>query len=99
MKKIISLIIFVLVALSTVAQQKHSIKGIVIDKGKREPISFASIGIYGTGQGAVTDSVGKFNIQNVVPGIYRLQISAVGYNTVLTPIYYLHKRSLYNGRT
>ena len=95
MKKIISLIIFVLVALSTVAQQKHSIKGIVIDKGKREPISFASIGIYGTGQGAVTDSVGKFNIQNVVPGIYRLQISAVGYNTVLTPEYIISTKDLF----
>ena len=95
MKKIISLIIFVLVALTTVAQQKHSIKGIVIDKGKREPISFASIGIYGTGQGAVTDSVGKFNIQNVVPGIYRLQISAVGYNTVLTPEYIISTKDLF----
>ncbi|SHE54854.1 TonB-dependent Receptor Plug Domain [Bacteroides luti] len=95
MKKIISLIIFVLVALTTVAQQKHSIKGIVIDKGKREPISFASIGINGTGQGAVTDSVGKFNIQNVVPGIYRLQISAVGYNTVLTPEYIISTKDLF----
>ncbi len=95
MKKITSLILFILVALSTVAQQKHSIKGIVIDKGKREPISFASIGIYGTGQGAVTDSVGKFNIPNVVPGIYRLQISAVGYNTVLTPEYIISTKDLF----
>ena len=95
MKRIIYIFLFICIALTAAAQQKLSLKGKVIDKGKREPVSFASVGIYGTGQGSVTDSLGNFTIKNITPGIYRLQVSAVGYNTVLTPEYILSTKDLF----
>ena len=69
------------------AQTKHLIKGNIIDKNKREPLPYATVLIYGTGMGAITDSVGNFRIENVPPGIYRLQISTLGYKTLITPEY------------
>lgn len=95
MKRIIFLFLIVCITITAAAQQKLTIKGSVIDKGKREPISFASVAIYGTPLGAVTDSLGNFKIENVSPGIYRLQISAVGYNTTLTPEYILSTKNLF----
>ncbi|WP_434533918.1 TonB-dependent receptor [Bacteroides sedimenti] len=95
MKRIIlPFLIIICLTFTAVAQQKLSIKGSVIDRGKREPISFANVGIYGTSQGAMTDSLGNFTIENVSPGIYRLQVSAVGYNTLLTPEYILSTKTL-----
>ena len=95
MKRIIYIFLFICIAITAAAQQKLAIKGNVIDKGKREPVSFASVAIYGTVLGAVTDSIGNFTIKNVTPGIYRLQVSAVGYNTVLTPEYILSTKDLF----
>ena len=44
--------------------------------------------------GSVTDSIGHFTIEEVPPGIYRLQASAVGYKTTLTSEYILSTRNL-----
>ena len=76
------------------AQPTHKIKGTVIDKASRQPLEFINVLILGLGRGAVTDAEGHFNIQEVPPGIYRLQASAVGYKTVLTPEYIVPTKDL-----
>ncbi|WP_371292002.1 TonB-dependent receptor domain-containing protein [Bacteroides sp.] len=76
------------------AQPTHKIKGTVIDKASRQPLEFINVLILGLGRGAVTDAEGHFNIQEVPPGIYRLQASAVGYKTVLTPEYIASTKDL-----
>jgi hypothetical protein len=76
------------------AQPTHKIKGTVIDKASRQPLKFINVLILGLGRGAVTDAEGHFNIQEVPPGIYRLQASAVGYKTVLTPEYIVSTKDL-----
>lgn len=76
------------------AQPTHKIKGTVIDKASRQPLEFINVLILGLGRGAVTDAEGHFNIQEVPPGIYRLQVSAVGYKTVLTPEYIVSTKDL-----
>ena len=76
------------------AQPTHKIKGSVIDKASRQPLEFINVLILGLGRGAVTDAEGHFNIQEVPPGIYRLQASAVGYKTVLTPEYIVSTKDL-----
>lgn len=76
------------------AQPTHKIKGTVIDKASRQPLEFINVLILGLGRGAVTDAEGHFNIQEVLPGIYRLQASAVGYKTVLTPEYIVSTKDL-----
>lgn len=76
------------------AQPTHKIKGTVIDKASRQPLEFINVLILGLGREAVTDAEGHFNIQEVPPGIYRLQASAVGYKTVLTPEYIVSTKDL-----
>jgi hypothetical protein len=51
--------------------------------------------IVGLNKGGVTDAEGKFSIEQVPPGIYRLQASAIGYKTVITPEYILSTRDLH----
>ena len=76
------------------AQPMHQIKGTVIDKASRQPLEFINVLVLGLGRGGVTDAEGHFNIGDVPPGIYRLQASAVGYKTILTPEYIVSTKDL-----
>lgn len=77
-----------------VAQPTHQIKGTIIDKTDRKPLEFINVLIIGLGRGGVSDAEGHFTIEQVPPGIYRLQASAVGYKTVTTPEYIVSTRNL-----
>lgn len=90
--------IFLLFSICTVplmmSQTVHKIKGTVIDKISRQPLEFMNVMVLNLNKGAVTDSVGHFTIENVPPGIYRLQASAVGYKTAVTSEYILSTKDL-----
>lgn len=89
------LFLLLLGLLTTVsAQPTHRIKGTVIDKASRQPLEFINVLVLGLGRGGVTDAEGYFNIGEVPPGIYRLQASAVGYKTILTPEYIVSTKDL-----
>ena len=89
------LFLLLLGLLTTVsAQPTHRIKGTVIDKASRQPLEFINVLVLGLGRGGVTDAKGHFNIGEVPPGIYRLQASAVGYKTILTPEYIVSTKDL-----
>lgn len=89
------LFLLLLGLLTTVsAQPTHRIKGTVIDKASRQPLEFINVVVLGLGRGGVTDAEGHFNIGEVPPGIYRLQASAVGYKTILTPEYIVSTKDL-----
>ena len=89
------LFLLLLALLTTVsAQPTHRIKGTVIDKASRQPLEFINVLVLGLGRGGVTDAEGHFNIGEVPPGIYRLQASAVGYKTILTPEYIVSTKDL-----
>lgn len=95
MKRLLSLLIF----LSTttfllLGQAVHQIRGTVIDKSNRQPLEFVNVMIVGLNKGSVTDAEGHFMIDQVPPGIYRLQASAIGYKNVTTPEYILSTRNL-----
>ncbi|MCM0294309.1 TonB-dependent receptor [Bacteroides fragilis] len=94
MKKTIFFLFLLGLLTAAGAQPTHKIKGTVIDKASRQPLEFINVLILGLGRGAVTDAEGHFNIQEVPPGIYRLQASAVGYKTVLTPEYIVSTKDL-----
>ena len=79
---------------SVTAQPTHQIKGVVIDKSTRQPLEFINVLIIGTDRGSVTDSVGHFIIDDIPPGIYRLQASAIGYKTTITSEYILSTKNL-----
>lgn len=82
------------VLVGTVAQTRHHINGTVIDRKTRLPLEFVNVVIEGTSQGSTTDSLGRFRIPNVNPGIYKLQASTIGYHTVTTPDYQVTNKDL-----
>lgn len=92
---LLSLCFFGCLSALITAQPVHQIKGTIIDKTSRKPLEFINLLIMGMGKGSITDSLGHFTIDEVPPGIYRLQASAVGYKTVVTPEYILSTRNLH----
>ena len=94
MKKNVLFLLLLGLLTSFSAQPTHRIKGTVIDKASRQPLEFINVLVLGLGRGGVTDAEGHFNIGEVPPGIYRLQASAVGYKTILTPEYIVSTKDL-----
>lgn len=96
MKRLLTLLLFFNVLFSMLcAQPMHRIRGTVIDKNSRQPLEFINVMIIGLNKGGVTNAEGKFLIEQVPPGIYRLQTSAIGYKTVTTPEYILSTKDLH----
>ena len=94
MKKNVLLLLLLGLLTTVSAQPTHRIKGTVIDKASRQPLEFINVLVLGLGRGGMTDAEGHFNIGEVPPGIYRLQASAVGYKTILTPEYIVSTKDL-----
>ena len=66
--------------------QSGTIEGSLIDKTfNNEPLAFASVYLKGTEKGAQSDFDGNYIIENVPMGTYSLEISYVGYETVVIP--------------
>ena len=81
MKKIYSLLVFILVSITLVAQS-GSIEGIVRDQNTGEEVIGASVYLKGTTTGSSTDLDGNFRITNVPPGSYTLVASFISYALV-----------------
>ncbi|MFM2225973.1 MAG: hypothetical protein RJA07_2175 [Bacteroidota bacterium] len=80
-------ILFVCHIFTANAQSKSTdIKGFVYDKGTGEPMIFTNVVLAGTQQGSQTDINGYFYIRKVAFGKYTLMITAVGYDSSITPI-------------
>ena len=95
MKELLAFAMLVICIFTSVtAQPTHQIKGVVIDKSTRQPLEFINVLIIGTDRGSVTDSVGHFIIDDIPPGIYRLQASAIGYKATITSEYILSTKNL-----
>lgn len=95
MKRLLTLLLLSGILFSFVqAQPVHQIKGTVIDKNSRQPLEFINVMIMGLNRGGVTNAEGRFTIEQVPPGIYRLQATAIGYKSVITPEYILSTRNL-----
>lgn len=66
----------------------YPVRGKVIDKNSRQPVAYANVMVAGIpGKGASSDSLGRFLIEQIPPGIYRFEASSIGYTTTLTPEY------------
>ena len=60
--------------------QEGIVRGSVYDAGTGEPVSFASVLLYGTDKGGITDDNGYFSINKVAYGTYSMRISCIGYD-------------------
>lgn len=61
--------------------QNSQIKGKIVFAGDSASFPFASI-ILNNGNGSYTDEDGNFVIGNLLPGVYQLQVSSIGYEQV-----------------
>jgi hypothetical protein len=74
-----------LVPRSSAAQSTGTISGSVAAAGTEQPIAGAQVVVEGAAQRAVTDERGRFVIVGVTPGVWRLQVRAIGYRPVIVP--------------
>ena len=63
-----------------------NIEGYVKDAKTGEPLFGANIMLVGTSMGAATDMNGKYLIQNVLPGTYKIRATYIGYKGQTTEI-------------
>jgi TonB-dependent receptor len=68
------------------AQTNGSIEGYVLDSQTMEALPGANVHLQGTSIGAATDLKGKYEINQVPPGDYKLVISYIGYHEQIIDI-------------
>ncbi|WP_306416742.1 TonB-dependent receptor [Fulvivirga maritima] len=66
--------------LHVAAQQRGTISGKVVSEAGA-PLEFVNVGLEGTTLGSVTDKNGRFRIEKVPQGKYKVQASMVGFKT------------------
>lgn len=82
---IISLLVLKLTTTGYAQEITGIIQGKVTDGGSETPISFANVGILddNLNKGTISNEDGEFLLENVPVGRYQIQISFVGYETVI----------------
>ncbi|MDO9274610.1 MAG: carboxypeptidase-like regulatory domain-containing protein [Lutibacter sp.] len=95
MKKILSIILFILVAFSGNSQE-IILNGVIIDSETNKPIEFVNIGVLNKNTGTVSDLLGKFNF-NISKEYLNdsLTISHINYNSVKIPIIKTKNQTVY----
>ena len=81
--RIFVLILTILISAHANAQS-GTIRGRVFNEKNNEPVPFATVVLFGTTIGSVSDFDGNFIFTAVEPGFVRLSVSAVGYETTVT---------------
>ena len=91
MKTLKILILTILVSSSFTTYGTGSVKGRVFDAKNNESIAYATVQIFGTTKGVVTDEQGNFNLDPIEPGFYKIKVSAVGFKTYISESFRLTK--------
>ena len=73
-------ILFLLIPFLSMAQSSK-IAGTIIDQQTQEPLIGVNVSVDSSILGAITDFDGKYEINELSAGTYRLVISYIGYNT------------------
>jgi iron complex outermembrane receptor protein len=81
MKKTLHSVFFVLIFTSFAFAQNGNIRG-TVKTYEGNPAESAAVELIGANKGSVVDSKGEFEIKNVEPGTYHLEISSVGLETI-----------------
>ncbi len=68
--------------------QNCELTGTILDKASQEPIAYANVSIFSTKDsslvaGAITDDVGKFEIDHIKTGKFQVKMSFIGYQSLL----------------
>ncbi len=90
MKQFLVSLILTLSVCSAILGQTGSVKGVITDSSTSENVSFATVALLKPGEqnaftGTVSDEHGRFLIENVPFGTYRMLVSFIGYNSLQIP--------------
>jgi hypothetical protein len=66
------------------AQENGIIEGRIFNAKNNEPIPFASVAVFGTSIGSISDLDGKFIFTGIKPGYVELRVSSIGFNTYVS---------------
>lgn len=80
-KKIILLLFIILFSLHSFSQEKFTLSGTITDSNSNETLIGATVTILESKAGIPTNEYGFYSI-TLPKGIYKLQISSIGYNTI-----------------
>jgi len=83
--------IILLLATTFSAYSIGTVKGRVFNVKNNEPVIYASVLIWETTKGTITDAEGNFNLESVEPGFYKIRVSAVGYKTYFSESFRITK--------
>jgi len=76
------ILLFFILSISIKGQIKKNgiIYGMVLNSNNNSPVEFASIAVYGTTIGAISDTSGNFEITGLEPGFTELRVTCIGYD-------------------
>ena len=94
MKYLLLLLLFTVAETSTFSQCILHISGMVYGTDKTERLGGATIEIKGSTRAVVTDSAGRFNINDLCRGTYEISISSVGFVSTKIRLRLLHDTSI-----
>ena len=75
----------IIISLSSSAQERATISGIVLDGATQKPIPFVNVYFDNTTIGSTTDESGRYVINNIPADLSELTFSSVGYSTIKVP--------------
>jgi hypothetical protein len=86
MIRIIIYITVTILSVSTISGQQNSgiIKGRIYNSKSNEGVPFATIQIWGTTTGAVTDFDGNYILSGIKPGFVELRVSSIGFKPFIS---------------
>lgn len=79
MKKLYTAI-FLIISAGVISSQTYSVRGVVTDSTEN-PLPGVNIILVGTNYGAASDINGKYEITNLKPGTFKIEFSAIGYES------------------
>jgi CarboxypepD_reg-like domain len=79
----IIILIFFLLSFTVNAQQ-GVLQGRIFNTKNNAPVEFATVAIYGTSIGSISDLDGNFLFTGLEPGYIELRVSSIGFETYIS---------------
>ncbi|MBE0654372.1 MAG: carboxypeptidase-like regulatory domain-containing protein, partial [Bacteroidales bacterium] len=96
MRKLLILSYLLTFLFSLNAQNNGIIEGKVFNSKNNEPIAFATIAVFGTTIGSISDLDGKFLFTGLTPGYVELRVTSVGFEPYVSePILVTNARKVF----
>lgn len=83
-KNLSLLLLILILPVTLIAQNNGILEGRIYNSKNNVPLEFATIGIFGTSVGSISDLDGKFLFTGLKPGYVEIRASSVGYETYIS---------------